>query len=223
MATQGFQPVSSKSGWPAMHVYAMAIVCLVVGVAIGYLARGTAGKPPATVAIPTGNAGAAPPPQGSEQMPSLAQMKQMADKKAEPLLSKLKADPNNPATLEQLGDIYDATHQFKDAAGYYLKALAIDPGNVPVRTRMASCLYFTGQADAAILQLEQSLQYDPKHAGTLFNLGMIRWKGKGDARGAVAAWQKLLDLYPKLPGDLPDRQAVEKLITEAKSHSNLKG
>jgi hypothetical protein len=27
---------------------------------------------------------------------------------------------------------------------------------------------------------------------TLFNLGMMKWKGKDDAAGAIATWQELL-------------------------------
>ena len=87
---------------------------------------------------------------------------------------------------------------------------------------MASCLYFEGQVDSAIAQLNQSLKYDPKHAGTLFNLGLIKWKGKGDGAGAAAAWQKLLDLYPAIPSDLPNRETVEKLVAEARQHPGLK-
>jgi cytochrome c-type biogenesis protein CcmH/NrfG len=69
--------------------------------------------------------------------------------------------------------------------------------------------------DGAIGQLEKSLTYDPKHAGTLLNLGLIRWKGKNDAAGAIASWQKLLKLYP----NYEHKDTVEKLIAEAKTHT----
>ena len=45
----------------------------------------------------------------------------------------------------------------------------------------------------------KSLTYDPKHPGTLYNIGMIEWKGKGDANAAVAAWEKMIKLNPNLP------------------------
>jgi len=147
-------------------------------------------------------------------MPTLEDMKRMADKKAEPLLEKLKADPRNSDLLNQIGTLYKATHQFKEAEGYFQKALDVDPKNVGARTDLASCLFYEGDADGAIKQLEQSLTYDPKDANSLFNLGMIRMQAKNDSKGAVAAWQQLLKSNPKLAED--KKAAVEKLIAQAR-------
>ena len=141
-------------------------------------------------------------------------MKHMADKKAEPLLAKLKADPNNSTLLNQIGTLYKTTHQFKEAAGYYQKAVDADPKNVAARTDLASCLFYEGDADGAITQLQESLRYDPKDANSLFNLGMIRLQGKNDPSGAVTAWQQLLKLNPKLADD--KKAAVQKLIAQAR-------
>jgi cytochrome c-type biogenesis protein CcmH/NrfG len=190
----------------------MAVVCLVFGLAIGYLFRGSQpAAPPAQApdqsqqTVPAGNM--------AGHMPSLEQMKHMADKKAAPLLEKLKSEPTNSDLLFRVGKIYEATHQFKDAVGYYDKALKADPKNVPIRTEMASCMYYTGDVDGAIGQLQQALQYDPKDANSLFNLGLIRWRGKQDAKGALAAWRELLKSNPQLS---PDRKAqVQKLIADA--------
>jgi len=57
---------------------------------------------------------------------------------------------------------------------------------------MASCLFYNGDVDGAISQLRQSLGYDPKDANSLFDLGIIKWQGKHDSKGAVVAWQQLL-------------------------------
>jgi cytochrome c-type biogenesis protein CcmH/NrfG len=152
-------------------------------------------------------------------MPSLEEMKQMADKKAAPLLEKLKGDPNNSDLLIQVGNIYKSTHQFKEAASYYDKALQIDPKNVAIRTEMASCLYYNGDVDGAISQLQQSLRVDPKDANSLFNLGMIRWQGKQDSKGAVAAWQQLLKSNPQLSAER--KATVQKLMADVQmSHSD---
>lgn len=200
----------SNSTWRPMQAYLMAAVCLLVGLPVGYFLRG-----PATSSTPTPTvAASAPQPASgmpSGQMPSLEQMKQMADKKAEPLLDKLKTEPDNVQLLIGVGDIYKSTHQFKEAASYYEKSLQIDPKNVPVRTDMASCLYYVGDVDGAIAQLQKSLSYDPKHAGTLLNIGVITWKGKGDADTAVAYWEKLLKLYP----NYAQKDTVQHLIAVA--------
>ena len=147
-------------------------------------------------------------------MPSLDDMKHMADKKAEPLLAQLKKDPNNSQLLNQIGTLYKATHQFKEAAGYFQKAIEVDPKNVAARTDLASCLFYEGDADGAIQQLQQSLTYDPKDVNSLFNLGMIRLQAKNDPSGAVTAWQQLLKLNPTLTED--KKAAVQKLIAQAR-------
>lgn len=212
MTTESKEVATPKAIWPAWQVYVMAAVCLVVGVLVGYLARGSAGvakAAPRVAAQPAVAADSAP-----QKMPTLEDMKRMADKQAEPLLAKLKTDPNNAELLNQIGNLYRMTHQFQDAASYYNKALEINPKNVGARTDLASCMFYQGDIDGAITQLEKSLTYDPKHAGTLLNLGMVRWKGKGDAAGAIASWNKLLKFYP----DFENKAVVERLIADAKAH-----
>jgi len=198
----------------------MAGFCLVMGLLLGYLFRGSAspktiaaGSALEAVASPQAATANTPP---AQQMPSLDQMKQMADKKAAPLLAKLQTDPNNSSLLNDVARIYKLTHQFKPAMEYYQKAIQADPRNVGARTDLASCLFYEGDADGALKQLEQSLQYDPKDANTLFNLGMIRWQAKSDAGGAIKAWQQLLKLNPKLADDR--KAEVEKLIAQARQH-----
>jgi Tfp pilus assembly protein PilF len=205
---------------------AMCAVCLVLGFVAGYLLKGSAvaapgrpavarantseGNSPATptMTAPTGTAQAAP----AGKMPSLDDMKRMADKKAETLLAKEKSDPKNAALENQIGLMYQKAHQFKEAAGYFEKSLQLDPKNVGVRADYASCLYYTGNVDGALAQLSQSLTYDPKHAGTLLNIGIIKWRGKNDVDGAVAAWEKVLQYHP----DFPQKELVLHMITQAK-------
>jgi len=195
----------------------MAVICLAVGLAIGYLFRGSqspAAPPAANVQASTQPS--APPGGMAGQMPTLEQMKQMADKKVAPLLEKLKGDPNNSDLLIQAGNIYLSTHQFKEAAGYFERVLQVDPKNVAIRTQMASCLYYNGDVDGAISQLQQSLHYDPKDANSLFTLGMIKWQGKHDSKGAGAAWQQLLKSNPQLSAD---RKAnLQKLMADVQTH-----
>jgi tetratricopeptide (TPR) repeat protein len=152
------------------------------------------------------------------RMPSMAEMKQMAVKQAAPLLAKLKNNPNDTAVLVQVAAVYHTTYQFKEAATYYGKAVQLDPKNVATRTKLASSLYRSGDADGAMAQLNQALTYDPKDANALFDLGIIRVQAKHDAKGAVVAWQQLLRANPQLS---PDRkEAVEKLIAAVQASLN---
>ena len=91
--------------------------------------------------------------------------------------------------------------------------MSIDPRDVNARTQLASCLYYSGGVDEALHELQVILKSDPKNVNALFNLGMIRYKGKNDASGAISAWRELLSDYPNL-----DRKpVVEKMIAEAQA------
>ena len=197
----------------ATHVYMMAAICLIAGLGIGYLMRGSQmavhSTQAASRAVPQA-AGSSPHHGGHP--PTLEEMRQLADRQAAPLLEKLKATPNDSALLVQVGAIYHTTHRFKEAATYYSQALNNDPKNVALRTKLASSLYRNGDIEGAISQLNRALSYDPKDANAQFDLGMIKLQGKGDAKGALAAWQRLLKTNPDLS---PDRKAtVMKLIAD---------
>jgi cytochrome c-type biogenesis protein CcmH/NrfG len=215
MANEASTQPTAGSSWHAKQVYAMAAVSLVIGLAIGYLFRGSQSTAPVAQPVAAANGSGKPSPHtggmGGE-MPSLEEMRRMADKKAEPLLEKLKSDPKNSDLLSQVGSIYKSTHQFKVAAEYYDKALQVDPKNVAARTEMASCQYYNGDVDGAISQLQQSLRYDPKDANSLFNLGVVKWQGKQDSKGALAAWRELLKSNPQLSEDR--KATVQKLIAD---------
>jgi cytochrome c-type biogenesis protein CcmH/NrfG len=171
----------------------------------------TAGKQPQDAAIAAAPSAPRDAMSGGH-MPSLDEMKQMADKQAAPLLEKLKSDPNNSALLIQVGAIYHTTHQFKQAAAYYDKAVRVDPKSVAIRTKLASSLYRDGDVDGAIAQLNRALSNDPKDANALFDLGMIKLQGKQDGKGALAAWKELLKSNPELSTDR--RATVEKLMAD---------
>ena len=201
--------------WKSTHVYGMAVLCLLIGVTLGYLFRGSASRPPQAAPDTQPSASEGPATGTHPQMPSLEDMKRMADKQAAPLLAKLKTDPRNSDLLNQIGMLYKSAHQFNEATTYYQKAIDANPRNVAARTDLASCLFYQGDADGALNQLQQSLKYDPKDANSLFNLGIIRLQAKKDPAGAVSAWQQLLKLNPTLASE--KKAAVEKLIAQARN------
>jgi cytochrome c-type biogenesis protein CcmH/NrfG len=189
------------------------MVFLGAGIGVGYLGRGIIRE---SAPVQTGaRAGTSPADNaGQQQMPSLEQLKRMADKQAEPLLEQLKTQPNDAAVLAEVAHTYVLAHQFKEALPYYERSVRADPKNVGVRADFASCLFYSGEADKAVATLEEALRYEPNNAQALFNLGMIRWKALGDTAGAIALWQRLLKTNPNLPD--VRRQAVESAIAEAR-------
>lgn len=215
--TNLWEKTRAENTWPARQGYGMAVGCLLVGLVIGYLFRGSA-SPHISVAQQSAPTASAEPPQG-HPMPTMEQMKAMGDKQAAPLLDKLKADPDNPRLLSQIGTIYKATHQFQEAEHYYRKALKSDPRNAELRGDLAACLYYTGDVEGAIAQLQQSLKNKPNDANSLFNLGVMKWQGKKDANGAIAAWHQLLKSNPKL--EATRKTQVEQMIAEVgKGHQS---
>jgi cytochrome c-type biogenesis protein CcmH/NrfG len=202
-------PNPSSALWQPKLVYGMAATCLLLGLAVGFLLRGSESQARASNVA---TKGLVPEPAVAAQMPTLEQMKHMADKQVAPLLEQLNKDPKNKDLLMKAAYSYKSAHQFKDAAAYFDRALQVDPNNVAVRTEMASCLYYDGNVDGALAQLNEALKISPKDANSLFNLGVIRWKGKKDAAGAIHAWQELLQTNPNL-----DRKPiVERMIAEAR-------
>jgi cytochrome c-type biogenesis protein CcmH/NrfG len=149
-------------------------------------------------------------------MPTLEQMKAMADRKVDPLLKRLKSDPRNKDLLIQIASYCKSAHQFKDAAAYLGRVAELDPKNTAIRTEIASCLYFDGDIEGALSALQESLHQSPTDANALFNLGLIRWKGKKDAAGAIAAWKELLKTNP----NLDKKPLVERMIAEAQGKSS---
>ncbi len=198
--------LSTDNKWRPVQAYALAAICLLVGLPLGYMIHSSAPVPATAAKVEAAQ------PDAPAAMPTLDQMKHMADKQAEPVLAELKQKPTDAKLLIDTGNIYMKTHQFKEAAGYFEKALQSDPKNFAVRADLASCLYYDGDPDAALAQLQQNLSYDSRHAGTLLNIGIIQWQGKSDAAGAIATWQKLLKLNPKFER----KDQVQHLIQSAK-------
>jgi cytochrome c-type biogenesis protein CcmH/NrfG len=206
---------SSQQTWTSTQAYILSVICLLLGLAIGYLLRGSAGPAPAPAAAQA-QAPEATPASGAQ--PSPEQLKHMADTQAAPLLLQLKTDPNNPQLLTSVGNMYYDAQQYRDAIAYYQRALNVEPGNPDVRTDMGTAYFYLGDSDRALAEFDAALKSAPNHANTLFNMGMVKWQGKMDVKGAVAAWQKLLDTNPTYP----NRDKVQNLINQAKQHTNVK-
>ena len=198
---------TTSIAWTSAQAYLLAAFCLLLGVALGYLFRGSAS--PAAAAATSQQGGAVQ----SEQQTAEAQA--AMEQAAAPLLAAVRQNPNDFDSLVKLGNIYYDGQQFANSIQYYERALAIHPENVDVRTDMGTAYWYSGNADKALSELQASLKYKPGHPQTLFNLGWVRWQGKADAKGAVEAWEQLLKANP----DYPQKDQVEKYIAKAKEHA----
>jgi cytochrome c-type biogenesis protein CcmH/NrfG len=202
----------TKPGWTGTQAYLLAAVCLLLGVALGYLFRGSASPARQSATAPSGGQAA----NGPQQQQQAAAKEAMLAQAIAPLLEAVNKNPNDYDSLVKLGDLFYDGQQFPKAIEYYSRALAIHPENPDVRTDMGTAYWYSGDADKAIGELQASLKYRPSHPQTLFNLGWVRWQGKADPKGAAEAWQQLLKDNP----NYPQREQVEKYIAKAKEHAS---
>ena len=211
--------------WTDVQAYLLAAVCLVLGVALGYLFRGSAAPVPGVAqasAASDGNAAQGQPGQAqpNQAQPAQVQMnpaqqKVMVDQAVAPLLATLKISPDDFNTITQLANLYYDGRQYPEAVKYYQLALKLQPTNADVLTDFGTSLWFLGDADGAIAEFQKALSYRPDHPGTLFNLGVVRWEGKLDPKGAVQAWEDLLRRNP----NYPQKQEVQEYINRARQHA----
>jgi tetratricopeptide (TPR) repeat protein len=198
----------------------MAVLCLVVGCAVGYLLRGSVGHSASarSTAGQQQQVQGMPLAGGQQQMPSPEQLKAMADKQAAPLLEQLKSKPSDPALLSQIGNLYYDAGDFPLAIDYYQKALANDPKNALVRTDMGTAMAQIRDTDQAITEFDRALKDNPKYYTALYNRGLVKWQGKMDVKGALADWELLLKEDPKF--EHADRARM--LVAQVKKHANIK-
>ena len=202
----------SAAQWTRERTALLGLVCLLAGTAGGWTIRGLRHAAPSVVPVTAAvNREPASPP----AQPSPVQLKEMADAQAAPLLEKLKSDAANPDLLASLGNLYYDAQVYPVAVDYYARVLRAKPADAAVRTDMGTAFWFMGNADKAIAEFEKALTYVPDNPTTLFNLGLVKWKGKMDAAGATAVWEKLLAIDP----NYKQKSQVQQLLAEVKRHS----
>ena len=212
---------STSGEWTSTQAYVLSVICLLVGVAVGYLVRGSAPVRPeatANAAQPQSGMADAASQQPVPEQPTPEQLRHMADTQAAPLVAELDREPNNADLLYKVGNLYYDAQQYPDAVTYYERALKVNPAATDVRTDLGTAYHLMGQPDRAIEEYDAVLKIDHKHANALFNEGMVKWQDKMDMQGAITAWKRLLDTNPQYP----QRDRVEQLIAQAERHLNMK-
>ena len=203
--------------WTRKQAILLSVACLAVGIAGGWLIRGSQ-TPAVNRSAQAANLSAPAVAGPASPVPIPARLKEMADAQAAPLLAKLNSDPNNPAFLTGIGNIYYDAQQYPIAVGYYGRSLKARPADASVRTDMATAYWYMGNADSAIAEFNKALTYAPNNPNTLFNLGLVKWKGKNDSASALADWQKLLAANP----NYEQKDKVEQMMAEAKKDAAVK-
>ena len=199
--------------WTSRQALLLMTLSLLTGMAGGYVLRGDQ---------PFGARTAAPAKAGSGSMaaqssaqPGPTELKNAADQQAAPLIVKLNGDPSNADLLTNVGNLYYDAQQYATAVDYYARVLKVRPSDASVRTDMATAYWYMGNADVAIAEFNKALTYAPTNPNTLFNLGLVKWRGKHDGAGAIADWKKLLAANPKYEA----REKVEEMLAEVQKQA----
>jgi tetratricopeptide (TPR) repeat protein len=103
---------------------------------------------------------------------------------------------------------------------WYQAALKINPADADVSTDLGVCYHYMNDPDRALQQFDESLKIDPRHTKTLLNQGVVRAFGKQDLQGAVASWEKLIQIAPASPEADTASKALQGLRT---AHPELGG
>jgi len=198
-----------------IQAYLMAVFCLILGVALGYLFRGSASPAAATADAATSANSSMSQGQATKEQITSEQQKAMVDQAVAPLLATLKTTPDDFNTVVQVANLYYDGRQYPEAVKYYQLAVKSQPTNADLLTDLGTSIWYMVDADGAIAEFQTALKYRPDHPGTLFNLGIVRWQGKLDPQGAVQAWEELLRLNP----NYPQKREVQEYIDRAKQHA----
>lgn len=177
------------------------IVALLVGLLGGFLIFSVTNK----------NKGAAAPavPMGSGSPADYT----MRITEAEKIVAQ---DPKNYLVWVQLGNDYFDTEQPQKAVNAYAKALEIDPNHqntANVLTDQGVMYRKMGLFDKAIANFEKASALDPRHAQSLFNLGVVYANDLKQNDKAIAAWQR----YLAIDGMSPQGQQVKAMVDELKA------
>jgi tetratricopeptide (TPR) repeat protein len=188
---------------------------LIVGWVIGSQQTGPSRFAPAPAAVQQ----AAPAP-SQAAMPQAQAPRQLDQAEAQRLQTVAERNPGDAKARVELGNVYFDAERYPEAIAWYQQALKIHPNDADVSTDLGVCYYYSNDADRALQQFEASLKANPTHVKTLLNQGIVLAFGKQDLKGAVAAWEKLIQMAPASPEAETARKALQGLKS---AHPELTG
>jgi cytochrome c-type biogenesis protein CcmH/NrfG len=189
------------------HLVGVAVAALAVGFYLGsvfmQLRQDQAPAASAAQAAPAGPAGkSAPPeipPKVAEQIASLEQAALQR--------------PGDQSLWIDLGNLYFDTQQPAKAVAAYEKATAIGPVSADVWTDLGIMHREGGDAKKAVECFDAALKLDQRHENALYNKGVVLLHDLRDTPGALAAWERLLQVNPgaKNPEGKPLRDMLDQM------------
>jgi tetratricopeptide (TPR) repeat protein len=175
----------------------------VAGILFGLIAGWVIGSQQAALRQPAAAVQTAQPPAATAAILDQAQVNAFT--------SLAEREPSNAVPRGQLGKLYFEADLYDDSIKWYSDALRLAPNDVEISTDLGVSYYYTNQPDRALEQFDRSLKLDPKHAKTLFHVGIVKAIGKQDLQGAQQAWEQVIKLAPQSPEAQEARRALDSL------------
>jgi cytochrome c-type biogenesis protein CcmH/NrfG len=174
----------------------LAIASAFFGVLVGWVIGSQQAGPPRIAVTPAGVAQPAQAAQGQTSTPPVQAPRPLDEAQVQALRAAAEKNPSDVKIRVDLGNTFFDAERYSDAVTWYQEALKLSPKDPDVSTDLGVSYYYMNQPDRALHQFEESLKFDPRHAKTMLNLGIVLAFGKQDLPGAVAAWEKLIQVAP---------------------------
>jgi tetratricopeptide (TPR) repeat protein len=123
-----------------------------------------------------------------------------ADSMVQALEEAARQNPQDAQAPLRLANLLYDQQRFQEASEWYEKALNLDPRNVDARTDLGTAYFNLGRPRKALGEYRRSLEIQPDHQPTLYNLMIVNLEGLHNLAAARAAWQRLDRLNPRYPG-----------------------
>ena len=153
------EPQAQSGLWTTTQAYTLGVVCLVAGLAIGYLLHGsdvfTSSNTSSQVAAPASSSPASFPMPGTG-MNLGTQTAEAVDKSAAPMIAQLQANPNDASIATRIGNLYDDAKIYPKAIEYYEKSVKLSPANPDVLTDLGTAYFYNGNPDQALKDFDRA-------------------------------------------------------------------
>jgi tetratricopeptide (TPR) repeat protein len=181
-----------------VQVYTMAGLCLLGGLATGYLLGGShAPAAPGQPASVAATAPVLPSAANAAQMPGLAEMKQGTAVQAQPASGAVRSPhTGSVASGGRMPSLQEMKQMADKQAAPLLEKLKSDPNNGALLVQVGGIYHSTHQFAEAVAYYGKAVQVEPKNVDYRTKLAISIYRG-GDADGAIAQLNQTLSIDPK--------------------------
>jgi len=188
-SVESWQTPAPASSWRRVRPYLLWVLVplLVVGIAFGVYRTGKSSAVPGINGTPTSSATAA-----------AGAAKPVDPAKVAALMTKIVANPKDVVSLQGLGDLYFGALDYKSAATWENKILAVDPKNQTALLALGAAQFNQGDTVAAKKTWLFAAGLYPKSAVVHYDLGFLYLsQTPPDKVNMTLEWNKVIAIDPK--------------------------